>query len=171
MTARQQAFVRYYVQHWNAHRAALQAGYSAASARQHGVRCTSNVNIKLAIIEWLREHDASVEQDINRVREEWRRLAFSDIGDICSVVDGKLEVKDLKDLTIAQRACIQEIRQTKDGLIVKLHSKVAALESLAKHSGMFLEPDDRTLRDVTPKDDDVDRDDNQDRFDRALGIA
>ena len=50
-----------------------------------------------------------------------------------SVTGGRLVVADTADLTPEQAAAIAEIVQTADGgLRVKMHSKLAALDALAK---------------------------------------
>ena len=46
-------------------------------------------------------------------------------------------IEDTDDLTPDQQAAISEIRQTKDGVSVKFHSKQAALDSLGKYLGIF----------------------------------
>ena len=48
-------------------------------------------------------------------------------------------MNDTDSLTAEQAAALSEIAETKDGIRVKLNSKQAALDSLSKHLGMFVE--------------------------------
>lgn len=92
----------------------------------------------------------------DRVATELARIAFSNVGGIVewetiehTAVDpltGRvyvarkeqvLRLKDSAELTEAQLAAVSEIRQTKHGLVLKFHDKKGALDSLAKHLGMF----------------------------------
>jgi len=72
-----------------------------------------------------------------RVLRELARLGFADITEAVSVSRGKVKIKDTKDLDPDLRAAIAEIRAGRDGTVVKFHDKVAALEKLGKHLGMF----------------------------------
>ena len=48
-----------------------------------------------------------------------------------------MRVRDTADLTRQQSAAISEISETNAGLRIKMHSKVAALESLGKQLGLI----------------------------------
>lgn len=50
-----------------------------------------------------------------------------------------LHLADTRDLSPGARALLAGIKQTKDGIEVKFHSKEKALENLAKHLGMLKE--------------------------------
>ena len=76
---------------------------------------------------------------MHRIREEYRRIAFADLRDVIQIKDGRVIATNTADLTRDQAAAIGEIAETKDGLRVKLNSKQAALDSLAKTYGMFVE--------------------------------
>jgi phage terminase small subunit len=74
-----------------------------------------------------------------RVLAELARIGFSDITTAVSIKDGKVQVVDTDQLSPDMRAAISEIRETRDGIAVKLHDKRAALENLGKHLGLFKE--------------------------------
>lgn len=64
----------------------------------------------------------------------------------------EVHVADTRDLTPGARALLAGIKQTKDGIEVKMHSKEKALEMLARHLGMLtdkLEVDDK--RDIAAR--------------------
>lgn len=50
---------------------------------------------------------------------------------------GKTIVKDTRNLSPAARALYAGVKQTKDGLEVKMHSKEGYLQLLMRHAGMF----------------------------------
>ena len=55
------------------------------------------------------------------------------------VKNGKVYLIDSDKLTPDLKAAIAEIRQTRDGVVIKLHDKRAALENLGKPLGLFKE--------------------------------
>jgi phage terminase small subunit len=96
-----------------------------------------------------------------RVLDEYAKLAFSDVTDFLDVRTERVVVgahvddnddaepiseitqivllKDTNRIDPAKLAAISEIRQTKEGIAFKLHDKKGALDSVAKHLGMFKE--------------------------------
>ena len=44
---------------------------------------------------------------------------------------------DSGDWTEEQAAAVAEVKQTREGVAIKMHGKLAALDSLAKHLGLF----------------------------------
>ena len=135
--ARRAAFVRHYCGRWNATQAAIEAGYSPRTARAQGARLLTKVDIQEAIAAWVAEEERRNAHDVHRIREEYRRIAFADLRDVIRIEDGRVIAANTDDLTRDQAAAIAEIAETKDGLRVKLNSKQAALDSLAKLYGLF----------------------------------
>ena len=78
---------------------------------------------------------------VSRVVEEYARIAFADMRRYASVTPGGVRLRDSTDWTDDDAAAVAELGQStsKDGgsIRFKLHNKVAALDSLAKHLGMF----------------------------------
>ena len=72
-----------------------------------------------------------------RVLEEYRRIAFADLRDVVQVRNGQVYITDTDALTPEQAASLSEISQTKEGIRVKILDKQRALDSIAKHLGMF----------------------------------
>lgn len=54
-----------------------------------------------------------------------------------SIVVRDVEVFKTDDVGIENMAAVAEIRRSKDGISIKLHDKVKALESLGKHTGIY----------------------------------
>ncbi len=75
------------------------------------------------------------------VVREFRRIGFSDMRDFSKWGKNGVTLTDSDTLTPEQAACVAEVSQTitENGGSIKfrLHSKVDALNSLAKHLGMF----------------------------------
>ena len=130
-------FVEEYLVDLNGTQAAIRAGYSGKTARSQAARLLADVNIQAEIAKARKRAAKRNEVSLDRVIEEYRRLAFADTTDAIYIRNGRVYVHDTESLTVEQRAAISEIRQTKDGIAVKFHSKTVALEALGKHLGLF----------------------------------
>ena len=120
--------------------AAKRAGYAESGLSVTGTRLLAKPSIQQAVAE--AEHlKAKVNEiSIERVLEEYRRLAFFQTTDMVTLKGGWVQIKDTESLTVEQRSAISQIRQNKDGeLEVKFYDKTKALDSLAKYLGMFNE--------------------------------
>lgn len=73
------------------------------------------------------------------VINKWWEMAQVQITDMVTVEEGKVIIRDTTELSDQQIACIESIKETKAGVEVKFFSKIKALESIAKHLGMFSE--------------------------------
>ena len=75
---------------------------------------------------------------VERVLEEYRRIAFAQTTDIVTLKGGWVQIADTDSLTTEQKSAISQIRQKKDGeLEVRFYDKQKALDSLAKYLGIF----------------------------------
>lgn len=77
LNARQKLFVSHYLVHKNATQAAIDAGYSADTAQEHGSRLLSNVIIKDEIQKGLDPIMKKNEITAERVLDELASMAFS----------------------------------------------------------------------------------------------
>ena len=130
-------FVELYAASLNATQAAIGAGYSPKTAYSQGQRLLKIVEIQTALASYREIVAKRNDVTIDRIVEEYRRIAFADTTDFVPVRGGFVEIVDTDDLTPEQRAAISEIRQTKDSLSIKFHSKTHALDALAKYMGMI----------------------------------
>ena len=107
---------------------------------------------------------------VEKTLAEYAKLGFSDITDYLQVVTERILVgrdketgepisdisqfvlmKDTKDIPPEKLAAISEVKQHKDGSIsFKLHDKRGALDSIARHLGMFVEKKEITGKDGGP---------------------
>ncbi len=89
---------------------------------------------------------ASKENVIN----ELTKIAFADPRRVVRIKDGKLQVVDSDELDNIEAAAIAEVYETKKGLRIKFHSKVEALDKLAKILGLYVEKHEHTGKDGEP---------------------
>lgn len=150
LTAKQIRFVDEYLVDFNATQAAIRAGYSPKTAAAAAARLLRNVNIQAEIARRQKDLQRRTEISQDRVVKELARIAFADASDYACVEtymyenkDGTLSPlqvvspKDTGVLSDDQRAAIAGIKQGANGIEIKLHDKIKALELLGRHIGMF----------------------------------
>lgn len=137
MTPKQTKFVYEYLIDLNATQAAIRAGYSAKRADAIGYENLRKPDIQEAIALAQQARSARTLITPDRTLQELAILGFSDLTDFVEW-DGKtVTLKNSADLDAVKRRAIAEISQTKDGVKIKLHDKKGALDSMARHLGMF----------------------------------
>lgn len=143
LTAKQRRFVEEYLVDLNGTQAAIRAGYSEKSA---GVIATENLtkpNVAEAIQKAMDKRSAATEITAERVLKEYGRLAFSDMRRLMKWGADGVTLKEVTDLSDDEAACVAEVSETtsKDGGSIKLkvHDKKGALDSVARHLGMFVD--------------------------------
>ena len=83
-----------------------------------------------------RSERTEVTQD--RVIRELASIAFADLSDFVKIdPTGRVVITQTAELTPAQRRAVSMIKETRDGVEVRLYDKQRALELLGKHMGMF----------------------------------
>jgi phage terminase small subunit len=155
LTPKQARFVEEFLLDFNATQAAIRAGYSKKSARQVGAANMSKAAISANVKRRTLETGKRLEAKRERVLEELVRLALSDIR---TVVKWKTEadesgqerqvvsLTDSDAITDDAAAAIAEVRQTRNGLVVKLRDKLPALQALARHLGLDQPEEDEQPR-------------------------
>jgi len=120
---------------------------SNATARTNAWRLLANADIKAALRERHKAYWEEKDEVISK-SETYRMINYVGRATIADVVDlgnGSLEVKDFKDIPPEALEAIQSIEKivtetkfgTNERLIVKMHSKIAALELRAKMLGIL----------------------------------
>jgi phage terminase small subunit len=158
LTAKQGLFAQEYIVDLNATQAAIRAGYSENTARQMGAENLSKPVIQEAIQKAMDERSKRTEITADRVLREYEKLGFSNITDFLKVEEtdvvidfiGEGEMKqpimqkvsnvrifDTDSVDRVKLAAVAEIKQTKDGISLKLHDKKGALDSIARHLGIL----------------------------------
>ena len=115
----------------------IKSGY--APSAKNAARLRKNEGISIRIEELLRVAAEKVGASLERTLEEMVRLAYSDIGLAVDWTGAMVTLKDSSALPPEVRAAVSEVKQTKDGVAIKFHSKTAALEMLARYFGMSKE--------------------------------
>lgn len=133
----QAAFVREYLKCGNATKAALKAGYSRRTSYAQGCRLLKHAEIRKSLAAKVEKAELTAD----RVLEEIRRLAFSDVR---SLFHENGDLKDITELTEDQAACIGGLEvliknaKAGDGITdtihkIKIWDKTKSLELLAKY--------------------------------------
>lgn len=157
LTPKQERFCQEYLIDLNATQAAKRAGYSPKTAEKIG---SENLQ-KPEVQEWLRKRmdkrASKAEITAEEVLREYKKLAFASLGDFLCVQPDGSACFDLSAMTPDQAAAIQEFSvdeftEGKAGakgngkgekgakvkrMRIKLADKKGALDSCARHLGMF----------------------------------
>ncbi|MFA5975176.1 MAG: terminase small subunit [Elusimicrobiota bacterium] len=148
---RQRRFVAEYLQHPNATKAAMVAGYSRKTAYSQGQRLLKNVEIHKAVESALNEEDISAQKIL---RGLWS-IADSNISDAYNP-DGSLRsIQEMPERFSRALASYTTVglfegagaarRQIGRTLNLRLHDKVRALELLGKHLKLWTEKFDHSV--------------------------
>jgi phage terminase small subunit len=136
---RKEAFCREYIVDFNGTQSAIRAGYSDKTAGAIASRLLKDVNIQAKIRDLIEERNKRTAVTADRVIAEFAKIAFSNIKDVAQWNNAGSYVT-LKTMEEVDGALIAEIGNTENGVKIKLHDKMKALEALAKHTGVY---DDR----------------------------
>ena len=141
LTAKQARFVEEYLVDLNASAAARRAGYSQKTAEWIGPQLLTKSHVQEYLQSAQRERSARTGITADRVIAEIAKVAFADPRKVMSWGPGGVELKDSESLTDADAAIISEVSESSSqsgtSVKVKLHSKLDALEKLAKHVGVY----------------------------------
>jgi len=149
MTAKQQRFVEEYLVDLNATQAAIRAGYSKKTAEQQGNRLLGNVKVAADIASSQANRSQRTEITQDRVLAELAKIGFSDIRKVLTPGGGIMDPHEWDDETAGAIASFEAVtvhrgEEDENGNKVPEHiskfktwDKLAALEKLGKHLGMF----------------------------------
>jgi len=151
LTEKQKRFVDEYLVDLNGTQAAIRAGYSPRTANN-----SYSILQRPQVQQYLRKRRNELQKKIEITAEnivaELAKIGFADIADFISIEEEinpetgipfrYVAVKRTRDMPQAKRAAIAGIKQTSQGIEVKLYNKVEALELLGKHLGLFDKQDE-----------------------------
>lgn len=161
LTLKQKAFCEEYLIDLNATQAAIRAGYSENTARSIASENLSKPDINDYIAELMNDRSSRTSITADRVLAEYAKLGFADVRNVVAwgdvpVVDGgeggpqfPIEMIPSADVDDNTAAAISEVSLTAQGLKVKMHDKKGALDSIARHLGMFEDRIDHRSSDGT----------------------
>ncbi|WP_315069631.1 terminase small subunit [uncultured Clostridium sp.] len=141
LTKRQEQFCDEYLIDLNVTQAATRAGYSKFYAMNKAYKLLDNPAIKEYIDKRMmdRQKRTEITQDI--VLEELRRIALAKPTDFFEVEDmgqyKRVSIVPTKDIPEDKIGAIAGIKQGANGIEVKLHDRLKALELIGRHLGMF----------------------------------
>ncbi|WP_294364671.1 terminase small subunit [uncultured Clostridium sp.] len=161
LNERQKRFVNEYIKDLNGTRAYRKV-YQCKNDETAAV-CASqllrNPNVKEYLDIKLKDREKRLEITQDRVLKELAKIGFANITNFTDVVDIPYEVDKIdedgtiigketkyykglrlyntEDITEDELSALQEIKEGKHGITVKMHDKVRALEQLGRHLGMF----------------------------------
>jgi phage terminase small subunit len=141
LSPRHERFVQEFLKDGNATQAYLRAGYSPRGAQQSASRLLRDPRIETAIAAGRQRIARDLEVDVQRIAQEYAKIAFANVCDYLTTgEDGRLRV-DLEKANQAQRAGIVEVRITdhskqQQTVTLKL-GKLQALNMLVKQLGVL----------------------------------
>ena len=160
LTAKQEAFVREYLKNGRKATAAYQKAFPGCSQnvdtigkearrllkhplvtpRLNAVIVATEQHTEMTIAAIKAEYAKIARADIRRAvrwRNEEREIGEDESG--LKIVESRVLLIPSEEIDDDTAAAISEIAMTKEGIRIKFHSKIAALDSLSKINGMFVE--------------------------------
>jgi phage terminase small subunit len=156
LTPRQEVFVIQYLTNGRDQRDAYRFAYGAHLsndvARINAIRLLKSRAIRRRIDDVLLRIERKGENTVEQLKEELSRLAFSDIRKVASwgpvlLTDPNSDVAPQwvtrirtipsDEIDAATAAAIAEMKNTKDGIHIRMHDKVGALDKLCRMFGLF----------------------------------
>ncbi|HAE67583.1 MAG TPA: terminase small subunit [Sphingobacterium sp.] len=144
MTDKQERFVQEYLIDLNATQAAIRAGYSERTAGQIGEQNLKKLEIQNAIHVAQQEISKRNDITIDRVLNEYAKIAFSDVRNILTTDGGLKDAFEWDDETAGAVASIKSFEVTSPegeklgtNREIKMYDKLRALDSIGKHPGFF----------------------------------
>ena len=138
LTEKQKRFVAEYLVDLNATAAARRAGYSEKTAYSIGQENLRKPEIQAAIQKRREKLQSKLEITQETVLQELAAIAFANGTDFVTVTGtGLLDVRPTSQVSKEKLPAIAGIKYSQNGIEIKLHDKVRALELLGKHLGVF----------------------------------
>lgn len=144
LNERQERFAQEYIIDLNATQAAIRAGYSEKTAYSIGQRLLKHVEIQERIQQAMKERATRTGITQDRVLREYARIAFFDPRKLFDEDGNPINISELDEDTAAAIAGLEVVQElnSETGRMsytkkYKITNKLGALDSLAKHLGMF----------------------------------
>lgn len=162
----EQLFVMEYLRDFNATRAAIACGYSKKSAHNLGWRLVRKDEVQQEIKRQKEMMATELGADIQRVISELLKIAFADVTDLLTFGQKEVEVTgmfgpikdedgnvltkivnyvDLNESENIDGTVISQVKQSKDGVSVKLYDKLSAIKELGRYLDFMTEADKEKL--------------------------
>jgi len=155
LTAKRVRFVEEYLVDLNAAAAARRAGYTSKRSEAVGYDLLTNADVQSAIESAQKERSARTGVTADRVVKELARIAFADPRKVMTWGPSGVVLRDSGGLTDDEAAIVAEASQTVTeaggSIKLKLCDKLAALDKLARHVGLYQEHEDREIVIANPR--------------------
>jgi len=138
---KQERFCLEYVVDCSPREAAIRTGYKEKRASSAALKLMAKPDIVERIAEL--QHELQVKLGVTReqVVQELAKLAFTDLTDVVDFTGANIRIRSPLEIDPQVLGAISEISEKDTGFRierrVKMHDKKGALDSLAKHLGMF----------------------------------
>ena len=149
---RYELFCQEYMKDLNGTQAAIRAGYSEKTAVVKSSQLLTLVNISERISELMQERQQRTQVTADMVIAELAKVAFHNVQDFVNGGNSILELKHLDREKVAAVSAVKTTMKADGDLVseVKFHDKIAALEKLGRHLGVF-EKDNSQKTQITIK--------------------
>lgn len=141
LTNKQKLFCDEYLIDLNVTQAAIRAGYKPQYADKRAYTLLDKPAIKEYLDKRMKDREQRTEITQDMVLQELAKIAFAKPTDFFRVEDmgqyKRVDIIATKDIPDSKVAAIASIKQGANGIEVKLHDKVRALENIGRHLGMF----------------------------------
>lgn len=149
-------FADKYFETLNAKESAIYAGFSEDTAKQLGYKLLQRDDIQEYLNKLREEYQKKSGINKQRILDEYSKIAFSDIRELYSGDNQLLDIRQIDDNTAGSVSSVEvdEMTDRYGNIIgytkkVKLHNKLAALDSLGKVLGIFEKDNDQSRNIIT----------------------
>jgi hypothetical protein len=160
LTLKQEAFCQAYIRTGDKS-AAYREAYNTVNMKNETVNSkacilSENGNVRTRILELQSKVAKIAESKFNITAEEMLRhlniLRNSRIDEYVYFKSGKLTFKDFDKLTPEQLMCIESMKNTRNGIEIKLHGKDWTIEKINKHIGFYEKDNEQKAQLISPED-------------------
>lgn len=164
LTIKQTKFCQEYLIDLNATQAAIRAGYSKKTAMEQGYQLLHKTSVQQCLQQLQSELQTKTGITQERVLQEYAKIAFFDIRQIFDGDGNLIDISEFNNEAAGAVVSI-EIDKTKTSFYsgetsssteqtvtkkIKIADKKGALDSLAKHLGMFEKDNKQSVPDILP---------------------
>jgi len=137
-------FADKYFETLNAKDSAIYANFSEDTAKQIGYNLLQREDVQEYLSDLKKEYAEKSGISKERILNEYKKIAFSDLRDFLTVDGGLKDISDIDDDCAGALESLESFDEvTRDGeklgtnRKIKLHNKLRALDALSKHLGLF----------------------------------
>lgn len=138
-------FTLFYFESMNATESAIKAGYSKRTAASQGSRLLSNVNIRNYLVELKKDAAKNSVITVEKCIKELAKIAFVDIGHAYNESGQLMKIKDMPDDV---RAAVSSFHMSTSHSTLRLHDKLAAIETIMRYLGEFKKDNEQKKSDA-----------------------